>query len=61
MRVFSWQLILDRIPTRMILLRLGVLRDQEASLCIFCDVESESVTHLFVTCGVASRVWYDIF
>ena len=43
------------------LLRRGVLRDQVASLCIFCNVESESVTHLFVTCGVASRVLYDIF
>jgi len=59
--VFSWQLLLDRIPTMMNLLRRGVLRDQEASLCVFCGVEAEIVSHLFVTCWVALRVWYDIF
>jgi len=60
-RVFSWKLLLNRIPTRMNLLIGGVLRDQGASLCVFCGVEAKTVSHLFVTCQVASRVWYDIF
>jgi len=60
-RVFSWQLLLDRIHTRMNLLRRGVMRDQEVSLCVFCGVEVETVSRLFVTCGVGSRVWYEIF
>jgi len=37
------------------------MRDQEVSLCVFCGVEVETVSRLFVTCGVESRVWYEIF
>lgn len=56
-RVFSWKLLLDRIPIRTNLLRRSVLRDQEASLCVFCGVEAKTVSHLFVNCGVQ----YEIF
>jgi len=39
------------------LLSRSVLRDQEASFCAFCGVEVKTISHLFVTCGVALRVW----
>jgi len=38
-----------------------VLSDQDDSLCVFCGLEAETVSHIFVTCEVVSRVCYKIF
>jgi len=50
--VFLWKLLLDRIPTRMNLLRHGVLRDQEASLCVFCGVERRMLVTFLLLVGL---------
>jgi len=60
-QVFSWMLSLDRIPTRVDLVRRRVLRDHAATMCVLCGEEPKSASHLFVTYGIASRVWYRIF
>jgi len=42
--VFSWQLILDRIPTRLNLVNRGVPLLDGGLGCVFCDAPSESST-----------------
>ncbi|GAU18667.1 hypothetical protein TSUD_125000 [Trifolium subterraneum] len=59
--VFSWQLLLDRVPTRQNLLRRRVIRDPSGALCAFCGASVEAIDHLFITCGSISLVWYSIF
>jgi hypothetical protein len=48
---FSWQLLLDKIPTHDNLRRRGVL---------FCQEEVEMMCHLFLHCIFASDIWYAI-
>ena len=58
--VFSWQLILDKIPSRLNLVRRGVPLPESGLGCIFCDESSESSVHLFVSCPSTSPVWYQV-
>jgi hypothetical protein len=44
--VFSWQLLQDRLPTRHNLWKRGVITDVDATRCVLCGLESESVDHL---------------
>jgi hypothetical protein len=55
----SWQLLLDRIPTRDNLRRRGVIQTEDSS-CPICHEVVESANHLFLHCRYAARVWYDI-
>jgi len=54
-QVFSGKLLLDRIPTRVNLLRRRALRDHAAFMCALCGEDPESASYIFVTCGIASR------
>ena len=58
--VFSWQLILDRIPTRLNLVRHGVPLPDGSLGCVFCDGPSESSVHLFLSCLSIVPVWYQV-
>jgi len=59
-KVFSWQLLLGRIPTKANLLMCGVIIDPASYACVLCGVSTKLANHLFVLCGVASKVWYMI-
>jgi hypothetical protein len=56
-KIFSWQLLLQWLPTRANLARRGVIRDAPQSLCVWCHSELESEVHLFTKCDVAVKVW----
>jgi len=58
--VFSWQLLLDKIPTRGNLLRHGVPLPEREFGCVLCEAPSESLVHLFIACPVALPVWYQV-
>jgi len=58
---FPWKLILDTIPLRADLFGRGVITDLRDVDCTLCGVWSERVDLQFVTCRVASDVWYKIF
>lgn len=47
---FSWQVVLDRLPTRANQLMRGVLLDIAQAVCIICGLVQESAGHLFITC-----------
>jgi hypothetical protein len=56
---FSWQLLLQRIPTRDNLRIRGV--NVEANMgCPLCGNHEETEIHLFLHCNVAATVWYRI-
>ncbi|GKB67695.1 RNA-directed DNA polymerase, eukaryota [Tanacetum coccineum] len=52
--VFTWKLHLDRLPTRVNLVRRGV--QVSSTLCPICDEEQEDNSHLFFLCDVARDV-----
>lgn len=56
--VFSWQLLLDRLPTRSNLVRRGVPLPERDLVCVLCSVSSESVVHRFIICPAVLPVWY---
>jgi hypothetical protein len=56
-KVFSWQLMLQRLPTRVNLARRGVFTSPIQAQCGWCSSEVESDTHLFTKCDVAVEVW----
>jgi hypothetical protein len=56
---FSWQLLLDRIPTRENLWKRRIIQQQNIT-CVMCGTAMESTTHLFLHCPKAATVWYEI-
>jgi hypothetical protein len=58
-KVISWQLVLDRIPSKQNLMLCGVDTGIEA-LCVACNSKLETSVHLFLHCDVAAHVWYEI-
>jgi hypothetical protein len=53
----SWQLLLDKIPTRENLRRRNILNPDE-SRCVFCGRVVELASHLFLLCRFTAEVWY---
>jgi len=58
--VFSWQLLLNRIPTRLNLSYCGVPLPVGGLGCVFCDEPSELSVHLFLSCPSILPVWYQV-
>jgi hypothetical protein len=56
---FSWQLMLDRIPTKDNLRVRGVPCDN-GMMCPLCSNYEETACHLFLCCEIAARIWYEI-
>jgi hypothetical protein len=58
---FVWQLLHDRIPTRLNLMRRGIIDAVGDFSCPCCHESAESSLHLFIYCDVALRVWAGVF
>jgi hypothetical protein len=58
---FSWQLLLNRLPTKDNLRVRGVLPHDSGDNCEWCDHSPESASHLFLFCKKAHLVWYEVF
>ncbi|KAJ9560014.1 hypothetical protein OSB04_005174 [Centaurea solstitialis] len=54
-RCFMWRLLLNRIPTRTNLSKRGV--NTPSLLCPLCNLEEETVDHLFCSCSAAKDLW----
>ncbi|KAJ0527686.1 putative reverse transcriptase zinc-binding domain-containing protein [Helianthus annuus] len=50
-----WRLNLDKLPTRMSLVRRGV--NVVSTLCEFCQEEEETTEHVFCSCRFTQKVW----
>lgn len=60
MVAFSWQLLLDRLPTRTNLCQRKVLHEDDDLFCVFCNSQFESALHLFLHCPFTSSLWSHI-
>jgi len=58
--LFAWRLFRDRLPTKMNLLRRGVIAN-EARLCIAGCGSEETSDHLFLHCNIYGSIWYTIY
>jgi hypothetical protein len=58
---FSWQLIYDRILTRLNLQVRGIVVTENPWECLGCVGKVESSTHLFLHCPCAMMIWSSIF
>jgi hypothetical protein len=56
---FTWQLLLDRIPTKNNLILRRIACDG-GTVCPLCNGYDESSIHLFFHCEFAAKVWYEI-
>jgi hypothetical protein len=56
---FSWQLLLDRIPTKENLWRRRMLQEDNL-FCCFCGLDMEKSNHLFLHCPYISKLWYAV-
>jgi hypothetical protein len=56
---FSWQMLLNRIQTKVNLCRRRIIQQQD-TLCVLCGAVEESTTHLFLHCQKSALVWYAV-
>lgn len=51
-----WLTLMERLPTKDILLKFGVNTD---NICSFCQ-EAETINNLFFECRMTSKIWEEI-
>ncbi|KAJ0834488.1 putative reverse transcriptase zinc-binding domain-containing protein [Helianthus annuus] len=56
--VFAWRALLERLPTRVELLKRNIQVPEIA--CPMCECGDESAVHLFTACNFATRIWSKI-
>ncbi|XP_058742524.1 uncharacterized protein LOC131614996 [Vicia villosa] len=58
---FGWRVILDRIATKDQLFKRGITAAMNDLLCVFCEEEVESLSHLLCHCGIVSGIWRKVY
>ncbi|KAE8677066.1 hypothetical protein F3Y22_tig00111550pilonHSYRG00032 [Hibiscus syriacus] len=56
--IILWMAILDRLPTRARLLRMGITIENVN--CLFCNMIPETQSHIFFECDYAKSLWASI-
>ncbi|GKV33858.1 hypothetical protein SLEP1_g42308 [Rubroshorea leprosula] len=54
---FNWQVLLNRIPTKLNLLKRGCAKGWEDSKCVMCEAEEEDSDHLLLKCSLVKWLW----
>lgn len=57
--ILVWRIEQDRLPTRVELAKRRI--ELPSTICPMCDIEEESVSHVFVSCGFAFGVWSKVW
>ncbi|KAL8476991.1 hypothetical protein ACS0TY_029333 [Phlomoides rotata] len=57
----AWKVLKSRLPTRNELKKWGIISDSQDSTCPCCELEEESVPHLFFDSIFARTIWYAIY
>nr|GEZ19942.1 RNA-directed DNA polymerase, eukaryota [Tanacetum cinerariifolium] len=57
--IFAWRARLDRLPTRSILMRRGVVMDSD--LCPMCSTVTEDIFHVLFRCDLAALIFRKIW
>ncbi|XP_058740935.1 uncharacterized protein LOC131613265 [Vicia villosa] len=58
---FGRSFIINKLATRDLLVKKGILTDGNDSKCAFCLSEEESLRHLFVNCEVTKGIWRKVY
>ncbi|XP_058758448.1 uncharacterized protein LOC131631700 [Vicia villosa] len=59
-KVFGWRGILNRLPSKDLLIRRGINLQQQDRNCVLCKTKSESLFHLLFHCYLIKKVWTDL-
>ncbi|GKV08691.1 hypothetical protein SLEP1_g20289 [Rubroshorea leprosula] len=51
---FNWKALLDRIPTKLNLIKRGIIKDMAEEKCVLCEEKNEDFIHLFLNCRIVS-------
>jgi hypothetical protein len=57
--IFAWRLLQNRLPTRMNLVRRGILFENAARCLLGCDA-NETCQHLFISCDFYGILWQKV-
>nr|GEV88051.1 hypothetical protein [Tanacetum cinerariifolium] len=55
LNIFVWRLMLNKLPSRVNLDRRGI--DVDSVLCPTCQVDVETINHIFFSCYMALELW----
>lgn len=53
--IFMWRAYLDRLPTKMALLRRNIPVDDQS--CAWCESNEETIEHILTGCGISAGIW----
>ena len=56
---FMWLALLEKLNTKEMLWKKGILQEDQIS-CTFCSEQSESSSHILMSCPVSWRIWCTI-
>ncbi|XP_035831959.1 uncharacterized protein LOC118481001 [Helianthus annuus] len=56
--IFMWRAFLDRLPTKMALIRRNIMVDNH--LCVWCESNEETVEHILTGCSISAGIWNGI-
>ncbi|XP_058732744.1 uncharacterized protein LOC131604314 [Vicia villosa] len=59
-KVFGWRILIDRLPTKELLLKRGISFTTSSSNCEFCGIALESLEHVFFKCSIVKLIWRKI-
>ncbi|GAU33506.1 hypothetical protein TSUD_386510 [Trifolium subterraneum] len=54
---FAWLVLLDKVPTRVNLIRRRAIQENGENRCIFCGDYAETVNHLFLYRNCIVKIW----
>jgi len=54
---FAWKVLLNRIPTKLNLVRRNAIPPNASLNCVLCHLVEESSNHLFLHCSVSWMIW----
>jgi hypothetical protein len=57
--IFAWRLLRNRLPTKLNLVRRGMLATEVASCIVGCG-NDESASHLFLHCHTCGSLWQKV-
>lgn len=59
-KTFTWRLLLDRLSTRVHLIKRSIILNSKANLCIFCAADDEDIYHVMFQCSFFVSVWQQV-
>lgn len=59
-KIFSWRMLLDKLPSRKQLIRRNTIPDTVENLCSLCSSSEESITRLLFNCQISVWIWKQV-